>query len=115
MFEQLNSFTPELMRMCHEYQAQDVYEEVTFCLKEDICDTNAVRIWFEAERIKNEEMKNVAIEYIAHKTHCLDIAKVAEIDDAYKSPELIKSLLTSRLMAVGSADCPHCQPRPTYY
>jgi len=86
--------TPELMRLCHMYDVKSLYELATCHLKESICDGNAVSLWFEAERIKNEELKSCVIEYIAHKKEYI-VGHLAGIDEAYKCPELMKSLFAS--------------------
>jgi len=87
-----NKLSPELMRMCHMYQFQDLYKLTVDHLMKNICDTNAVGLWFEAEKINNEEMKSSVINFIANAK---DIANLADVDEAYKCPELMKSLVTS--------------------
>jgi len=88
-----NKLTPELMRMCHMYQFQDLYKLTVDHLMKNICDTNAVKLWCEAEKIKNEEMKSSVISFITNKKK--DIANLADVDEAYKCPELMKSLVDS--------------------
>jgi len=88
-----NKLTPELMRMCHMYQLQDLFKLTVDHLMKNIRDTNAVGLWFEAEKINNEEMKTSVINFIANKKK--DIAYLADVDEAYKCPELMKSLVAS--------------------
>jgi len=82
--------TPELMRLSHMYDVQCLYDMTTNHLKENISDTNAVKLWFEAEKIDNEDLKNSAVEYIANQKE--DIASWADVDAAYECPELMKSI-----------------------
>jgi len=85
--------TPELMRLSHMYDVQGLYDLATVHLKNNICDSNAVGILIEAEKIKNEGLKECAVSYIAHKKE--DIANLPGIDEAYKCPELMKTIFAS--------------------
>jgi len=82
--------TPELMRFSHMYDVQCLYDMTTNHLKENISDTNAVKLWFEAEKIKNEELKNSAVEFIVDQKE--KIANWADVEAAYECPGLIKSI-----------------------
>ena len=86
---------PELIRLCHVYQVKGLFDLTMNHLKKTICDSNAVAIWFEAENIKNDDLKDCAIKYIGNKG--MNISLVTDIDEAYNSPELMKSLVHSLL------------------
>merc|ERR1719206_184354 len=83
--------TPELMKMCHMYEVKTLHKECCKYLKENICDSNAVGIWIEAERCEDEDLKDLAIKHIAKKNE--NISKVPGMDEAYQCPDLVKSLV----------------------
>ena len=90
MFDK-SKITPELMKMCHMYEVRDLYEKCSQHLMENICDTNAVGIWIEAERCENLGLKDLALKYIAKKKE--NIASIPGMDETYKSPSLMKSVV----------------------
>ena len=73
--------TPELMRLCHVYQVQDLYDLSMNHLLENTCDANAVSIWFEAEKMKNENLKKHATDFLGNKRK--EMGSVDDIDKAY--------------------------------
>jgi len=84
---------PELIRLCHVYQVKGLFDLTMNHLKKNISDSNAVAIWFEAEKIKNEALQDCAIKYI--RSRGKNISHVTDIDKAYNSPELVKSFVES--------------------
>jgi len=82
---------PELLRMCHMYELKSLQDECIMFLKKNIDSSNAVEIWIEAERCKNNELKELALKHIAKKKENISI--VPGMDEAYKCPELVKSLV----------------------
>merc|ERR1719206_632650 len=83
--------TPELMKMCHIYEVKTLHKECCKYLKENICDSNAVGIWIEAERCEDEDLKDLAIKHIAKKNEI--ISKIPGMEQAYQCPDLVKSLV----------------------
>jgi len=82
--------TPELMTLSHMYSVQCLYDITTKHLKENICDTDAIKLWFEAKRIKSEDMMNSAVEFFVNQME--DIASLADVESAYECPELMRSI-----------------------
>jgi len=83
--------TPQLLRMCHTYQVTSLLEECSEHLMKTISDTNVVSIWMEAERCEITVLKNCALKYISRKKE--RIGSLPGIDEAYKCPELVKTLV----------------------
>ena len=83
--------TPELMKMCHIYETNSLHEECLKYLMGNICEDNAVDIWIEAERCENQDLKDLAMEFIAMKKG--DICNIPGMEEAYSRPKMMKNLV----------------------
>jgi len=98
--------TPQLIRLCHLYGVESLFNVAQDYLSANIDDSNAVAIWFEAQEIENEYLKECALNYMASAKK--EISELDDIDRAYKSPELMKALV-DRLMEVSDEMTCKCQ------
>lgn len=97
--------TPELLRMAHMYQAEDMLNICVKFLRKNIKDSNVVDTWRLAETIGNDELKAAALVYLGKDPGKL--LQVPGIEESFQSPQLVKSLvthLTDQLLAVITVD-----------
>jgi len=83
--------TLELIRFCHTYKVEGLSEECSYQLNKIIDEDNVVSIWMEAEKFEATKLKNYALQHIAEMGQ--DIANLPGIEEAYKHPKLMKSLV----------------------
>ena len=83
--------TTQLMRMCHTYQVNSLLEKCSEHLMTVITENNLVSIWMEAERCDITDLKKTALDCIIKKKE--QIGSLPGIEEVYKSPELVKSLV----------------------
>ena len=98
--------TLELMRFCHTYKVDGLAGECSYQLRKNIDEYNVVSIWMEAEKFEAKKLKNSALLYIAKLGR--DIATLPGIEEAYRHPKLMKSLvdyMARRLQATSHYNC----------
>jgi len=85
------SLTPELLKMSHMYQVQNLQVKCVKYLMKNIEDNNAVDIWNVAEMISNEELREVALDHLIKKGDKL--AEVTGLKQSFQSPQLAESIV----------------------
>jgi len=85
------SLTPELLKMSHMYQVQNLQVKCVKYLMKNIEDNNAVDIWNVAEMISNEELREVALDHLIKKGGKL--TEVAGLKQSFQSPQLAESIV----------------------
>jgi len=87
-------FTPELLKIGHEYQVQDLQDDCIGHLKENITDENAVEIWIEAERCESVELRKAVLGHLVEARDGDHFQAVPGIEDiVYQSPQMMKQLV----------------------
>jgi len=83
--------TIELMRFCHTYKVEGLLGECSNHLCHTIEKDNVVSLWIAAESCKAKSLKDEALDYMSNLGQA--IATLPGIEDAYKCPQLMKSLV----------------------
>merc|ERR550517_1822201 len=68
----MDKITPELMKMCHTYQVDGLFQECSYQLSLKVSDNNVVSLWMDAEKCEAKRLKEVALRHIRRKKegHC---------------------------------------------
>jgi len=83
--------TAELLRFSHMYDVRNLLKKCIEHQKKNVDDTNAVQVWTVAEAIGNEELREVALEYLTKKKDKL--LEVPGMRESFLSPQLMESLV----------------------
>ena len=83
--------TIELMRFCHTYKVEGLLGECSNHFCHTIEKDNVVSLWIVAENCKAKSLKDEALDYMSNLGQ--DIATLPGIDEAYKCPQLMRSLV----------------------
>jgi len=85
--------TPELLRLAHMYQVQDLIEDCTTHLAQNVNDTNVVTIWMSGETCQIERLKEAAFAYMVNSPNRDLVLNCRDMDKVFKSPERNKELV----------------------
>jgi len=87
----MDKITPELMKMCHIYQVDGLFQECIYQLSLKVSDSNVVSLWIDAEKCEAKKLKEAAMLHIKRKKR--DIANLPGMEEAFKCQALMKSLV----------------------
>jgi len=87
----MGKITPELMKMCHTYQVDGLFQECSYQLSLKVSDNNVVSLWIDAEKCEAKLLKDRAMLHIKRKKK--DIANLPGMEEAFKCQVLMKSLV----------------------
>ena len=63
----MGKITPELMKMCHTYQVDGLFQECSYQLSLKVSDNNVVSLWIDAEKCEAKLLKDRAMLHIKRK------------------------------------------------
>jgi len=97
--------TPELLKMCHNYEVKDLQDLCVRHLLNSIDDSNVVDIWMAAETIDNDKLREGALDYLGNQRNKL--LDVPGLEESLESSHLAKSLvkfISHRILPSTSSD-----------
>jgi len=85
--------TPELMRLGHMYEVQDLVGDCTIYLAENVNDANVVTIWMCGETCASDKLREAAFTHLVNSPNREGIMSCPNMDQVFKSAERNKELV----------------------
>jgi len=81
------------LKLAHLYQVQDLIDDCTTHLAQNVNDTNVVTIWMSGETCQIERLREAAFAYLVNSPNRELVMSCRNMDKVFKSPERNKELV----------------------